>query len=148
MNIKQHRLAAGLSQSQLLADCPHNVSKPLLSAMENGLCAPTRAFRTWVENKCRNTIGNARIADGEVITADCRVESLYRLNKKTRQLDILGVLTEPMTAREIAGRLGFTDLNTVKPRLTELRDAGIVEVVGKKKDPITGRKASVYRRLI
>ena len=147
MTIKEMRTAAGLSQSQLLSNCPHNVSKPLLSAMENGLCAPTRAFRLWVENKCRNTIGHARIADSEVITADCRVESLRRLDKRTRKLDILSVLTEPMSAREIAYKLGYKDLNSVKPRLTELRDAGIVEVVGKKEDPVTDRKVSIFRRM-
>lgn len=147
MNIKQHRLAAGLSQSQLLDGCPHNVSKPLLSAMENGLVAPTRPFRLWAENKCRAEAKRLRIADSEVITADCRADSLRRLDKHTREVDILEVLTEPMTAREIAYKLGFTDLNTVKPRLTELRDAGIVEVIGKKVDPITDRKVSIFRRM-
>lgn len=147
MNIKKYRLAAGLSQSQLLADCPHNVSKPLLSAMENGLCAPTRAFSMWVKNKCMTESKRLSIADSEVITSECRTESLKKLDKRSRSMNILGVLTEPMTAREIAGRLGFTDLNAVKPRLTELRDAGIVEVVGKKTDPVTDRKVSIFRRL-
>lgn len=147
MNIKQYRLSAGLSQSQLLADCPHNVSKPLLSAMENGLCAPTRAFTLWVKNKCMTESKRLRAADSEVITSECRAESLRKLDKRTREVNILSALTEPMTAREIADKLGFADLNSVKPRLTELRDAGLVEVVGKKTDPVTDRKVSIFRRI-
>ena len=147
MTIKEMRTAAGLSQSQLLSNCPHNVSKPLLSAMENGLCTPTRAFSLWVKNRCMTESKRLSIADSEVITSECRAESLRKLDKRTRAIDILGVLTEPMTAREIAERLGFSDLNSVKPRLTELRDAGIVEVVGKKQDPVTDRKVSIFRRM-
>lgn len=148
MNIKQHRIAAGLSQSQLLADCPHKVSIPLLSAIENGLCAPTRAFRLWAEDKCRTEARRMRTADSDVITANCRAESLQKLDKRSRSMNILGVLTEPMTAREIAGRLGFTDLNAVKPRLTELKDAGLVEVTGTRKDPVTDRTVSIFRRVM
>ena len=148
MNIKQHRIAAGLSQSQLLKDCPHNISIPLLSAMENGLCAPTRAFRMWVENKCRTEAVTLRAADSGVITSDCRAESLKKLDKRSRAVNILGVLTEPMTARDVAYKLGYSNLNAVKPRLTELRDAGIVEVVGKKKDPVTDRTVSIFRRVM
>jgi hypothetical protein len=115
--------------------------------MENGLCAPTRAFTLWVKNKCMTESKRLRAADGEVITHECRAESLRKLDKRTREVNILSALTEPMTAREIADKLGFTDLNSVKPRLTELRDAGLVEVVGKKTDPVTDRKVSIFRRI-
>ena len=147
MNIKKYRLAAGLSQSQLLKDCPHGISIPLLSAMENGLCAPTRAFCLWVKDKCRKEANGLRADDSTVITADCRASSLRRLDRNTREIEILGVLDAPLTAREVAARLGYTDLNTVKPRLTELKNAGLVEVAGTKKDPVTDRRVSVFRRI-
>ena len=51
-----------------------------------------------------------------------------------------------MTAREIAYKLGFPDLNAVKPRLTELVHEGMLEVTGKRIDKITDRRVSIYRR--
>lgn len=59
-------------------------------------------------------------------------------------LTILG--DESLTARDIAYGLGFRDLNAVKPRLTEMLQAGMIETVGKSKDFITGRSVAVYRR--
>ena len=41
--------------------------------------------------------------------------------------------------------MGFTDLNAVKPRLTELKAAGLVEVTGKAYDETTKRKVAVWR---
>ena len=52
-----------------------------------------------------------------------------------------------MTARQIAYKLGFSDLNSVKPRLTELVQAGKVEVVEKAYDSNTQRHVAVYRRI-
>ena len=37
----------------------------------------------------------------------------------------------PMTADRIMSRLGMRDPNSVRPRLTELRQAGMVRVIGK-----------------
>lgn len=50
-----------------------------------------------------------------------------------------------MTAREIAYALGYKDLNAVKPRLTEMRDVGIVEPAGCGKDPITKIIVTILR---
>ena len=80
------------------------------------------------------------------ITKETRLES-YITRPNKRQTIILEVLDEgDMTARQIAYKLGFTDLNAVKPRLTELIKAGKVEVVGKAFDLTTRRNTAVYRK--
>ena len=80
------------------------------------------------------------------ITKETRQESYVVRPKRTVQ--ILAVLGErEMTAREIAYEMGYSDLNAVKPRLTELKEIGIVEVVGKKKDLVTDRNVAVWRKV-
>lgn len=79
------------------------------------------------------------------ITQETRRESHAHVNKTARYALILGVLRgKQMTAREIAYKLGFTDLNAVKPRLTELCQRGRVEVTGKRVDGVTKKKVAVY----
>lgn len=82
------------------------------------------------------------------ISAECRREAIDNLKPAPRHKEILEALGDrEMTAREIAYKLGYTDLNAVKPRLTELCNFGRVEVIGKKKDNLTHRNVSVYRRV-
>jgi hypothetical protein len=50
----------------------------------------------------------------------------------------------PLTAREIAGRLGFQDLNAVKPRLTRLKDIHAVCEAGDVRCPVSGKTVSTY----
>lgn len=86
-----------------------------------------------------------------VILEQCQIESYQKTKPdiSTRRKEILRALgIFDMTAREIAYKLNYKDLNAVKPRLTELVQAGLVEVVGKRFDEMTQRKVSVYRRLI
>ena len=82
----------------------------------------------------------------DAITRETRHEA-YELRPSPRQVEILAILgDDEMTARQIANEMGFTDLNAVKPRLTELRDAEKIEAVAKTVDPVTGRKVAVYKR--
>ena len=76
-----------------------------------------------------------------MITAETRMESYYEVLPKLgeRQKQILRLLEiKPMTADELAqllfymGRTNTLDRNTASPRLTELRNAGVVETVGKR----------------
>ena len=79
------------------------------------------------------------------ITRETRKES-YIARPVTRAVDILKFLDgKEYTARQIAYGMGFTDLNAVKPRLTELKAAGLVEVTGKAYDETTKRRVAVWR---
>lgn len=85
-----------------------------------------------------------------IISEQCQMESyqFIKFNRRKRIAIILKAMEgAEMTAREIAYKLGFSDLNAVKPRLTELTQEGVVEVVGKRFDTLTGRRVSVYRRI-
>ena len=56
------------------------------------------------------------------------------------------------TAREVSEYMvekGYTDVNErniAHPRLNELKKKGLVKVIGKKLDTLTGKKVSVYKR--
>lgn len=81
------------------------------------------------------------------ITQETRREGLNHVRKHLtpRAMLILGALREgPMTAAEIADKLGFSDLNAVKPRLHELKAMGIVRVVGKRPNKRSGINNAVY----
>jgi hypothetical protein len=59
-----------------------------------------------------------------------------------RAMLVLQVLRESrvaMTDREVMRSLGFSDPNSVRPRITELIDAGIITEAGKTKDELTGK---------
>ena len=85
-------------------------------------------------------------ADNTTIPKECQLESFKKLDNAKRCRMILSQLDKPRTAREIAYRLGFSDLNAVKPRLSEMKARGTVEVIRKDKDSITKRNVSVFRR--
>lgn len=79
------------------------------------------------------------------ITKETRRES-YIQRPMTRSKAILEYIGDKeLTARQIACGMGFSDLNAVKPRLTELKAAGQVEVVGKAYDSISKRNVAVWR---
>lgn len=74
------------------------------------------------------------------------------MNARHKQcLEALDNLGEA-TAREVSEYMvkkGYTDVNErniAHPRLNELKKDGIVEVVGKKKDTLTGKMVSVYKK--
>lgn len=79
------------------------------------------------------------------ITKETRLES-YIQRPATRKDDILRFMGhDAMTARQIAYGMGYTDLNAVKPRISELKEEGKVKVIGKAYDNVTKRKVAVYR---
>lgn len=57
------------------------------------------------------------------------------------------------TAREVSeymvkkGYSNVNERNIAHPRLNELKKAGYVKVVGKKLDPLTKKKVSVYEKI-
>lgn len=111
--------------------------------MINNKKMPARAgtHATDIRNHLQSTI----------ISEQCQMESYrfikaHRIKRKAMILKALG--DTEMTARQIAHKLGFSDLNAVKPRLTELVQEGMLEVTCKRIDMITDRRVSVYRRAI
>lgn len=81
------------------------------------------------------------------ITKETRQEA-YITRPVTRAADVLRVLGDgEMTAREIANKLGFVERNAAAPRLSEMKDRGIVEVVGKKKDGVTGKNVALWKKV-
>ncbi len=59
-------------------------------------------------------------------------------------LRCLGESSVPLTAREIAGRLGFADLNAVRPRCTELCERHVLTTAGDVRCPVTGKTVSTF----
>lgn len=80
------------------------------------------------------------------LTIETRNESFKSVDKKSRQKIILNALgNSRLTARQIAYKLGYKDLNYVKPRLTELLQEGTIITKDKEFDPITNRSVAVYQ---
>ena len=83
----------------------------------------------------------------QLTTKDLQADSLKKLDRKTRQQRILTVIGNSfMTAREVAHRLGFSDLNAVRPRITELVQEGRLIEVGHRYDKHTQRNVTVYKQ--
>lgn len=74
-----------------------------------------------------------------------------RDNRKELILSVLKEHTNGMTAEEIAqslvesGKISHMDMNFVRPRLTELKESAMVEVVGRRPSAITGRNTAVWK---
>ena len=98
------------------------------------------------ENKKASTMADLNEQhNNKQIAKDCQVEA-YITRPMNRQDLILKVLGErEMTARQLAYEMGYSDLNAVKPRLTELIKQGKVKRVGKALDELTGRNTSIYK---
>lgn len=80
-----------------------------------------------------------------VLSNITRRESHGKTDKKTRKDQILTALKAgPMTARCVMQVLGYSDLNSVRPRLTELVHEGYVVEAGTVWDPISERKVVLY----
>ncbi|MDY5007560.1 hypothetical protein [Candidatus Allofournierella merdipullorum] len=80
-----------------------------------------------------------------VIATITRRESHGKTDKKTRKDQILTALKAgPMTARCVMQALGYSDLNSVRPRLTELVQEGLVAEAGAVWDPVSQRNVVLY----
>jgi hypothetical protein len=89
---------------------------------------------------------------GELTTYETRSESNGSVNKALRYKQIESILiNNELTAKEIAvemykkGYVPTPERNFSSPRLNELMNMGIVEVIGKKVCEYTGKKVSVYK---
>lgn len=76
-----------------------------------------------------------------------RLESYITRPQKTRKQQILEILGDrEMTARMILKRMKHSDMNFVRPRLTEMVKAGILEECGSAFDKETDKNTVMYRR--
>lgn len=86
------------------------------------------------------------------ITSETRREAHESVDKVKRRAAILAVLRVhgPMTAEEITDQLVYDDViptfdqNAARPRLTELKADGMVEVVGKRESRRSGRNTAIW----
>lgn len=88
-----------------------------------------------------------------MIELENRYEAYTSVPKELRNVQILEILgNREMTAKEIAvemnrkGMIPTSERNFTAPRLSEMLDEGIVEVIGKKKCAYTGKNVSVFRK--
>lgn len=88
---------------------------------------------------------------GEHTTLETRREANERIDKQRRYNEILECLKgKKLTAKEVAnemwmrGMIPTNERNFTAPRLTELCQQGVVDVVGKKKCLYTGKTVAVY----
>lgn len=81
------------------------------------------------------------------VTRETRAEGLAhaRAHLTPRMMLIIGALRDgPKTAAEVADKLGFRDLNAVRPRLHELEKLEVVRVIGKRANPRSGINNAIY----
>lgn len=89
---------------------------------------------------------------GELTTFDTRAAANETVDRQTRYKQIIEILGDRgLTAKEIAyilyhkKAIPSPERNFTAPRLTELSNKGVVEVIGKKTCAWTGRKVAVYK---
>ena len=74
-----------------------------------------------------------------------------RDNRKGLILSVLKEHPDGMTAEEVVqalvdkGNFSHMDMNFVRPRLTELKESGMVQVIGRRPSAITGRNTAVWK---
>jgi len=80
------------------------------------------------------------------VTQTTRLEAyLRRPTPRARQI-LYTLGTRQMTARQLANEMKFSDLNSVKPRLTELKEMGLIVADKVTYDSITGRNVALWRK--
>lgn len=91
---------------------------------------------------------------GQIVSHDTRAESNETVDRQRRYQQILEYFRKEQlgTAKQIAVwmmRMGYaptSERNLTAPRLTELRDRGDLEEIGKTRCEYTGKMVTVYRR--
>lgn len=81
------------------------------------------------------------------ITKETRFESyIARPIRANEILELLG--DDELTARQIMQKSKYSDMNAIRPRLTELKALGKIEAVGKAYDKATKRNVAVFRVVV
>lgn len=77
------------------------------------------------------------------ITSETRLEAYDRVDPKSARMKITKLLTDEgaMTSSEIMERMGVSNPNHVRPRLSELKADGVIRAVGKRKNQYGANEA-------
>lgn len=67
-------------------------------------------------------------------------EEEARLGSRAAQILALLRTDGPLTDRQVCARMGYADMNSVRPRITELIDNKLIEEVDDIRCPVTGKK--------
>ena len=153
MTIKEMRLAAGLRQEDILKDyCDPRLKRPDISNIENGIVDPPQRLVEHVRNLCKDFIKEDeetadRPCTHSQISLECRKESYLRIDSTARAAEVLRCFAKhgELTARQVKDILGKADMNYVRPRITELAQAGLLVECGKAKDLVTNRNVTKWR---
>lgn len=68
------------------------------------------------------------------------IKSFYGFDTSERQSEIFDIFSKadkPLTDRDVLTIMGFSDMNCVRPRITELIKRGVLVEVSKVTDPFT-----------
>ena len=81
-----------------------------------------------------------------MVTKETRNASFIR--RPIRADEILNIMGDrEMTARQILLESKYSDMNCIRPRLTELKAQGKIEAVGKAYDMATKRNVALFRAI-
>jgi hypothetical protein len=75
-------------------------------------------------------------------------QNLEKFGKRARGIYFSLRIHGPMTERDIMNLVGFREMNSVRPRVTELKKAGLVEECGYRICPATGARVRVVRAIL
>ena len=79
-------------------------------------------------------------------TQETRFDSYMKTDTRNRKKQILQVLSgKKLTARQICNNLKHTDMNFVRPRLTEMVKDGLLETCGSCYDELTERNVVIFK---
>lgn len=151
MTLQEMREAADLTVPQLLEGCPiKGIDQSLVSKIEHGLADPTESFMRYVAARCGQEYAPEETPDLQVkpdalIPLETRREAYQAMDRVGRRNEILAVWEGVMTGWDVLASLPYTQTNAVLPRITEMNDAGLLEVVGKRKSLVTDRWVTAYR---
>ena len=70
-----------------------------------------------------------------------------RIKLRRRASEVLGVILQlgHCTDRQIKEKLNYSEMNAVRPRITELIKKGLVEEAGRMRDKKTGRRVRIVK---
>lgn len=151
MTLLEMRQAAGLTQKQMLEGCPApEIDLPLYSKIERGIIPPPVALLQHIYARCgqqppEDEIARSKALASGSIPMETRREAYQAMDGIARRNEILSVWKGVMIPQDVVNRLPYKHVTAVRPRISEMKKAGILEPVEKRLDPVTGKVVAAYR---